>query len=86
MPCYQEVRSHGRNRREIPMRKDVRFRDTVRDWDTDYDAYSLCNSWGSERWEIHFQPTRKHLLIRLLQLSARLRGRHLSLTQNMVVC
>jgi hypothetical protein len=36
MPCYQEVRSHGQNRREIPMRKDVPFRDTVRDWDTGF--------------------------------------------------
>jgi len=45
MPCYQEVRSHGRNRREIPVRKDVPFRDTVRDWDTGF-----CPSGG--RWKI----------------------------------
>ena len=36
MPCYQEARSRGRNRRQSPMRKDVPFRDTVRDWDTGF--------------------------------------------------
>ena len=44
IPCYQEVRSHGRNRREIPMRKDVPFRDTVRDWYTGF-----CPSGGRSK-------------------------------------